>query len=1009
MATSRRTVTIVFTDVAGSTEMAERLDPEVVRRIMRRYFDEARAAHEAHGGRVEKFIGDAVMAVFGIPQLHEDDGLRAVRAAAELRDRVERLNEELEASWGVRIAVRTGVNTGEVVAGDPAQGQAFATGDAVNVAARLEQVAGPGEILIGEETRRLVGDAVRLDEVAPLELKGKAAPVPAWRLAEVLPDAPAFMRKLDAPFVGREGELSVLVSAFERVESERSCQVVTLLGPPGVGKSRLARELLTTIGTRARVVIGRCLPYGEGITYWPLAEIVRQVAGRDAAGLAEIVAGDEAAGLISSRIAGAIGLADAAGRSEEISWAVRKLLEALSSERPLVVVLDDIHWAEPTFLDLVEYAAGFTSGPVLLLAIARPDLLEQRPSWAAPRPNAATVGLEPLSEDVAGELVASLLGGRSLPDSTRARIVEASEGNPLFVEQMLAFQAEDSDLGDELAVPPTIHALLAARIDRLPAGERAVIERASVEGRSFHRGAVSALLPESERTDVGARLMSLVRKDFVRPDRAYFPGDDGFRFAHILVRDAAYGAIPKELRAGLHEHFADWLEGVAAQRISEYHEILGYHLEQAHRYRVELGLVDAETEGLARRASIRLTAAAERAASRADRPAQINLLSRTAALLAPDDALRREVLSELGDSLTKRGEFAGAESVLAEALDAAAAAGDGRTGARARISLAELRYATEPGDIAEHYDEAERGIQILEEAGDDLGLARAWDLRAHLDYGQGKSAAAQDAWERSIEHARQAGRRPDELAALARLASVALWGPTHRHDAWSRCEQILERVRGVLEEEAHVLGLMGCLRALEGRFADARALQARRMAILDELGLELTAAWESHITGLVELLAADGDAAELVLRRGYETLERLGAKTQLQVVGSYLAQALTMQGRYGEAAELALDVEALDPTGIAEIASARCARAKAAARLGRTDEGEELARSAVALVDRTDFLIDRADARMDLAEVLGVAGRRDEAADQLRRALELHEEKGNAATASRARTLLDGL
>jgi class 3 adenylate cyclase/tetratricopeptide (TPR) repeat protein len=1009
MAESRRTVTIVFSDVTGSTALGERLDPEAVRHVIHRYFDEARAVLEQHGGRVEKFIGDAVMAVFGIPRLHEDDGLRAVRAATELRRRLAGLNEELERDWGVQIEIRTGVNTGEVIAGDDAQGQSFATGDAVNVAARLEQAAGPGEILIGDETRRLLRDSVRVEAVEGLALKGKREPVQAWRLVEVLPGVPAFTRKLETPFVGRERELSALEAAFERAAGGQECQLLTVLGPPGVGKSRLGRELLGSVGDRARTVVGRCLPYGEGITYWPLAEIVQQVAGRDPAGIADIVAGNESAQLIADRIAGAIGLADAGGRSEEISWAVRKLLEALALERPLIVVLDDIHWAEPTFLDLIEYLASFAGGPILLLAVARPDLLEARPSWATPAQNTAVVVLEPLAEEEADALIESLLSGSDLPESSRARIVEASEGNPLFVEQMLALQVENGGLDGELTVPPTIQALLAARIDHLDPEERAVIERASVEGRSFHAGAVSRLLPEASRDALGAHLVALVRKGLIRPDEAVFAGDDGFRFAHILVRDAAYGGIAKEVRADLHESFAAWLAEAAEGRVAEYEELLGYHLEQAYRYRTELGPVDEHGRTLARRAAERLVAAAERAIARGDRRAQVNLLARACALLPADDRLRLEQLAELGDALTELGEFTRAEAVLLEATATAVAADSPRVEARARISLSELHYSIAPGDIAEQRLEAERAIPVFEQVGDELGLARAWGLLASLHHGQGQSAAAQVAWERSIAHARRAGSRRDELSGLSWLTAVSVWGPTHRVEARGRCEEILERVRGDLDEEAHVLGLLGCLHALGGEFDEARALHGRRAAIFEELGLQTTLAWTSHTAGWVEMLAGEAEAAERVLREGFETLERMGAKTQLQVVGSYLARAVTMQGRYEEAEQLARSVEGLDPTGIAEIALARGARANAAAELGRVEEGVRLAHEAVTLIDRTDFLIDRADARMDLAGVLRTADRPDEAAQQLEEARRLHEQKGNVVSAERTRTQLSEL
>jgi class 3 adenylate cyclase/tetratricopeptide (TPR) repeat protein len=1008
MAGARKVVTVVFADVAGFTPLGEALDPEAVRRVMEGYFAEARRALEQHGGTVEKFIGDAVMAVFGIPLLHDDDALRAVRAATELRVRLAVLNEELERDWGVRIAVRIGINTGEVVAGDEVTGEPFATGDAVNVAARLQQAAGAGEILLGDPTRRLLQEAIRVEAVEALPLKGKAEPVPAWRLLEILPDVPAFARPIRTPFVGREAELAELESAFARTVDEGSCRLVTVLGPPGIGKSRLAREFVATVGERARVVVGRCVAYGEGITYWPLAEIVNHVAGRRPAGIAELVAGDESADLIAERIAGAVGLAEAEGRSEEIAWAVRKLFEALAGERPLVVVIEDVHWAEPTFLDLIEYLAGFTSGPLLLLALARPDLLDERASWAMPKPNASTMLLEPLSEDEAEELIKKA-GGVDFSESALRRIAEASEGNPLFVEQLLAFQGEDGRQDDQPVVPPTIQALLAARIDRLGPEERAVIERASVEGRSFHRGAVSELLPEESRASLGGELMSLVRKELIRPDRAEFADDDGFRFVHALVQDAAYAAMAKERRAELHERLATWLEQAAGERLGEYEEILGYHLEQAYRYRAELGPVDEHGRTLARRGAERLADAAKRASTRGDLPAQVNLLSRALVLLPPGDAARLELLPELGTSLMWTGDLAKAEGVLAEAIVGADAAANARAGARARLARVELGSTTGSVGVPELRREAKRAIRVLQESDDDLGLAKAWDLLASADHGLGREVAAQENWERSIHHARRAGSRLDEIAGLLHLAWVAVWGPTPRVDALRRCDQLLEEVKGHPEFEAYGFSALGCLRALEGRFDEARALNARRTETLGELGVGLEEAWGFYFAGWVEMLAGDAAAAEGFLRPGYENLAEMGATGGLQVGGSYLAQAVCMQGRFEESERLALAVEQLDPTSVVEVAKARCARAKAVAGLGRTEEGERLASEAVTLIDQTDCLMDRADARMDFGEVLLRAGRPDEAVDVLDEALRLHEQKGNIVSTERARTVLADL
>jgi tetratricopeptide (TPR) repeat protein len=500
--------------------------------------------------------------------------------------------------------------------------------------------------------------------------------------------------------------------------------------------------------------------------------------------------------------------------------------------------------------------------------------------------------------------------------------------------------------------------------------------------------------------------MSLVRKELIRPDRAEFAGDDGFRFVHVLVQDAAYASMAKELRAELHERFAGWLEEAASGQMGEYEEIVGYHLEQAYRYRAQLGPIDHHGRELGRRAAVRLAAAAERASYRGDTPAQVNLLSRSVGLLPSGDAARPELLAELGPSLMVLGDFARAEVVLAEAIDAAATSENPAAGARARIARADLDYVTGSVAVQKLRREAEGAIQVLEAAGDDLGLARAWHFRGTIEHGLGLEVAAQEGLERSLDHARLARSKWDEIMALEQLVWVGVWGPTHRSEALRRCDQFLEEVKGHPELESSVLGALGCLRAFEGRFDEARALAARRMEILKELGLVLLEAWGIYASGWVEMLAGDPAAAEDLLRPNYETLEELGATASLLVVGSHLAQAVCMQGRFEEAERLALAVEQLDPTSVVEVALARCARAKAIAALGRAEEGERLAREAIALIDQTDFLGDRADARMDLAEVLRVAGRFDEAAQVLEEDLCLYEQKGNLVSAERTRELL---
>ncbi|MGH2694250.1 MAG: AAA family ATPase, partial [Actinomycetota bacterium] len=556
----RKTVTVLFCDLAGSTALGETLDPERLRALLARYFERMKGIVEWHGGSVEKFIGDAVMAVFGVPVLHEDDALRALRSAVEMRDALPEL----------RLQGRIGVMTGEVVTGTE---ERLATGDAVNVAARLEQAAQPGEVLVGGSTLALVRDAAEVEPVAPLELKGKAEPVPAYRLLRVR-DAPE--RTHGTPFVGRERELAIVREAWARAQGEQRCELVTLVGAAGVGKSRLVAEVLASI--EATVVRGRCLPYGEGITYSPVVEVLKQL---------DLLPSDESA---ATAIQSLLGETKSVTSAEEIAWAFRKTLDQAAMERPLVVFFEDIQWGEETFLDLIEHVALLASGAaILLLCVARPELVDRRSGWPV------TLRVEPLGDEDVAELIPE-----RIPGKLRERITRAAGGNPLFIEEMLAMAG---DAEGEVAVPPTLQALLAARLDQLEAAERSVLERGAIEGEIFHRGAVQALAPDE--TQVTPRLAALVRKELIRPNKPQLAGEDGFRFRHLLIRDAAYDALPKAVRAELHERFAAWLEEHGADLV-ELDEVLGYHLEQACRYRAELGATD--DGALAAAARRRLTA-----------------------------------------------------------------------------------------------------------------------------------------------------------------------------------------------------------------------------------------------------------------------------------------------------------------------------------------------------------------------------------------------------------------
>jgi class 3 adenylate cyclase/tetratricopeptide (TPR) repeat protein len=1014
---TRKTVTVVFSDVTGSTALGEQLDPESLRRVMGRYFDEMKAVVEAHEGTVEKFIGDAVMAVFGIPIVHEDDALRAVRAAAEMRDRLAALNEELERDWGVRIEVRTGVNTGEVVAGDGSGGQRFATGDAVNVAKRFEEAAPPGEILLGETTWRLVRDAVDVERLEDLALKGKGKPVGAYRLRSIEPEAMGRARSLDSPMVGRERERSLLQQAYERSVGEPACHLFTVLGAAGVGKSRLLAEFLEGLGDSATIAHGRCLPYGEGITFRPVLELVRTLIGdEDPSTIADHLGEDENAELIAGHISAAVGMTDGTSPKEETSWAVRKLLEAEARERPLVVVFDDIQWGQPTFLDLVEYVSDLSrEAPILLVCLARPELLDARPGWGGGKFNATSVLLEPLGEEEAAELIDNLLGRAELDAAVRDRVAEAAEGNPLFVEEMLAMLIDDGllerqngswtatgDLGS-VSVPPTIHALLSARLDRLEPNERSVIERASVEGKVFHRGAVVALAPDIGN-EVGGHLQRLVRKELLRPDDPEFPGEDAFRFRHLLIRDAAYNAMPKELRADLHERFAGWLERMAGDRILEYEEILGFHLEQAYRYRDELAPLDDDGRALGAQAAERLASAGHRALGRGDAPAAKSLFERTLAVLPPDGPARPRLLCDLGLALTDLGEIGRAETVLSEARAAAAAHDDAVSAAVAHLRWTFVHLLSGHSQMAESRQEVGEAVRELEQLQEEAVLAEAYSMLGTLRMWTGLCAEAIDALERSVLLARRAGA--DEVAnrSLVWLLVAAHWGPTPVPEALALCDRV--RSEGGRNIEAFADTSAGHFHRMAGDWEKGTELILGGRKVLHELGQHVNAASTRMASARGEYFMGRLEAAEEELRLAYAELESMGEKGYLSTVVAILALVLCAQSRYDEAEEAALNARELgaEDDFTTELYW-RYAQAEVLASRSEFDDARTLLDEADQLLEGTDYISDNAAGLISRSTVEKAAGNREAAMAALQTAMALFESKGDvmAATFTRER------
>lgn len=851
----RKTITLLFCDLVGSTALGERLDPESLRAVIERYFTEMRSVVERHGGLVEKYIGDAIMAVFGLPRAHEDDALRAVRAATDMASVLRTLNIELERRWGVTLSNRTGVNTGEVVVGDASLGQRLATGDAVNVAARLEQAAGTNEILIGEPTFRLVRHAVDVVPVEPLALKGKSERLPAYRLMGVSKAAEGVIRHLDAPLVGRAAEVASLTDSFRKAVAERVCRLVTVEGEPGVGKSRLVQEVVDRLRPQASVLRGRCLSYGEGITFWPLVEIVRQAASiddEDSSATARDklfrVLGAEHKD-IADRVGSLTGLSSSSYPLEESFWAVRRLFEILSSIRPLVVVLEDIHWAEHTLLDLVQHVVSVDGeAPCLLICTSRLELRQARPDWLGDRDNASMLRLDALSERQSEELIGALLGEADA--AVRSRVTTAAQGNPLYLEQIVSMWLDEGSVvrdagrwkltsGSAASIPPTISALLSARLDGLHSEDRSVIGAASVIGHVFYPSAVQGLCPTEVSDDVPDRLAALTARELIKPDGSTFAGERTFSFRHILIRDAAYDGLLKRTRADLHERFASWLERVTGERVGEYEEILGYHLERAYRYLETLAPMGDRERGLAVRAAHYLSSGGRRAMGLGDHNAGAKLLERAQALLPRSSSQRIDLLCDLAESRRGIGQINQATAVLTEAVDLAQSIGDHRLKTKADLTLLNIKVDLGGARLAELQSQAEKAVDVLSEFGpsEELSHATALVATTHLRRGQMREATVR--YEAAAEQGSRAGSLYAEtMCRRDALGSMSL-GPYHVADIVHKARLELDwaRARGSLRLEGTALWASALAEAMSGRFDEANGFLQEIDSLVQRLGL----------------------------------------------------------------------------------------------------------------------------------------------------------------------------
>ena len=983
----RKTVTVLFADVTGSTGLGERLEPESLRRMLARFFDVARRTVESHGGTVEKFIGDAAMAVFGVPLVHEDDAVRALRAAQELMASLQNLNADLQREYGATLQIRIGVNTGDVVTGTS---ERLATGDAVNVAARLEQLAAPGDILVGEVTAELARDAATFDELDPVVLRGKAAPARVFRLLSV-GDSTRPVRA--TPMVGRQRQLQMLRAVYAQALDDGACVLFTVLGAAGVGKSRLVAEFLDQLD--AVVVRGRCLSYGQGIGLWPAVEVVRQLqGGAVAAEVGGFLERNEAvAGAVRALLDGDV----AVSTPSEIAWGVRRLLERAAATRPLVVVLDDLHWAEEPLFELVEHVVTLSrDAPILLLAMARPELLERRAGWGSGALNATTILLEPLGPDETAELVDRL--APSMDAASRAKVTEAAAGNPLFAEEMVALV--EASGGAQIRVPSTIRALLAARLDQLDSAELRALERGSVEGQSFHRGAVAAL--GADDAGLPQRLLGLVRKDLLRPDHPTVERDEAFRFRHLLMRDAAYERLPKSTRAELHERFARWLDDRASE-LAERDHLVGYHLEQAYLYRAGLGPVDEPLRMLAAEAAARLELAGRREMARYNLADAVNLLER-ASSLGPHD--KPDVSLELGiaGSLLLCGRPADALARAAAAEEAAAAAGDRIGALQAGLGrLAFGMYAAPYDHLAEEVRQLiDAALPEFEAAGNDAALAWCWWAIGHVAHSACRYGDGLEAGWKSQEYADRSDAPflssrepqvpahiamgpipiPQALHMLEELPGQNLWG-----EAW-RAEML-----------AHT-----------GRIDEARVLHDQVIAALRDRGMSLGAAILGQSGYDIEMLAGDIDAAIAIARASCAALEGMGERGWMSTNAAQLADSLLVAGAEEEAeqwAERALELG--DVSDTVTQAMARSVRARLAARRGDPDAARAEISDVLEITIGMQAPLTQGKAAMDAAEVYQALGEPSAAAEQLRRAINFYTAKGATVYAARAADALAAL
>jgi class 3 adenylate cyclase/ATP/maltotriose-dependent transcriptional regulator MalT len=972
----RKLATVLFVDLVESSALVAESDPEVVRRRVTRFFEQAQRCIDAHGGVVEKFAGDAVMAAFGIPRSHEDDAERALRAALAIVEAVQELGLE----------ARLGVEAGEVVVDET--DSTFATGEAVNIAARLQQQAEPNEILVGPGARRLAAAAIELDPVGIRHLRGREEPLPVWRVVCAREEGERPQPAVGAAMVGRDTELELLRNTSERTVRARRAHLFTIYGEPGVGKSRLAREFVAGL-EGVTVLAGRCLPYGEGITYWPLAEMVKAAAGisdddttEEAHEKLRDSCEDEVVADLLALASGVLSAVEEERSAQEIAWAAREWAEQLAQAQPLVLVFEDIHWAEEPLLELIEHLATWVrEAPLFLLCLARPELLDVRPDWGGGRLRATAIELEPLPRDEAELLVDELAADAELPAALREALLDKTEGNPLFVEETMRMLLETDRRTDgkgAIRIPDTLQLLIAARIDRLPYGQKTALQRASVIGRVFWEGALGHLAPGIEKLDEA--LEDLLRRDFIlQESRSTISGEQAYRFKHVLIREVAYSGLSKSARAELHERFADWLTAKAGDELVE---IQAYHLDQAASLHTELD--GAPPPELAHQAAAALEQAGRRALAREANRSARRLLLRAVELEATLERRHKAavaawrlddlpaVASEM-EQVVKLAEEAGNDSIRGRALSALAHV--------ALLRDADLPRARELANLA---------LAVLPED-DAPGRFDALSLLSQMAHWVGDLAEVERYVRRALQIAEAEGRKDLESEATQKLATIYLARlDLDEAEVFVRRACELADASGSIVARAQAIGSRSALLSLRGELEDAEAAFEEARALFEEAG----AAWPLARAVLGQAWVAwerdDLDRAEKLFRESIRILKPLEDRGALCESQRSLAQLLVAQGKLDEAERLALEArKTVGPHDETSRATTRMALGLVRAAQGRDEEAELLLTEALEIVERTDFNSVKIEVATALANFLRDRGREDEALDVERRVAHL--------------------